>query len=296
MWTLSQTCFFLYLSARVGFHWAGKQSMRHVSLSTESPGATKWACCHPVSFECFITAYTEEQLPTARSLTSGQQCRRSRRGLHCPAAAPASTRAQAGRSSMKDDLERTELLGTRRATSVLIIHELLTMVGTTKAAEFHRGGVTRDASKNNSHLRHFTCSRSCTVKCPIHFLMTPNTWTTVVLSTFPTWFTLVCLKCIPDLLKTHTGWLTHLESVGLEFGLTQCPVFSGLSFWHYKRMWAFWLPAVVLPPESVAPESLAPESVAPWESCPWESCPLRFLPLHHTCLQSCVLYVLLSNF
>lgn len=123
IWPPNQTPFLWYLSSSgAGFHWAGKQSVRHVSFSTESPGAGKWGCCHPVGFECFITAYTEEQLPTARSLTSGQQCRRSRRGLHCPATTPASTRTQAVCAGMKDDLERTELLGTR-ATSLLIIQK-----------------------------------------------------------------------------------------------------------------------------------------------------------------------------
>lgn len=38
--------------------------MRHVLFSIECPGAKKWACCHPGGFECFITAYTKDQLPT----------------------------------------------------------------------------------------------------------------------------------------------------------------------------------------------------------------------------------------
>lgn len=73
---------FYTLATGVGPHGAGKQSMRCVLFSTECPGAKEWACCHPGGFECFITAYTKDQLPTARSLTSGQQWRQKpERGL-----------------------------------------------------------------------------------------------------------------------------------------------------------------------------------------------------------------------
>lgn len=164
IWPPNQTPFLLYLSSsHAGFHWAGKQSIRHVSFSTESPGAGKWGCCHPVGFECFITAYTEEQLPTARSLTSGQQCRRSRRGLHCPATTPASTRTQAVCAGMKDDLERTELLG-MRATSLLIIQKLLTMVcssGPQKLLNFTVLLSPETREKDNLHFRCFTIVFSC---------------------------------------------------------------------------------------------------------------------------------------
>lgn len=97
--------FTLWLSSGVGSCGAGKQSMRCVLFSVECPGAKEWACCHPGGFECFITVYTKDQLPTARSLTSGQQWRQSRReAFHCPATTPASTFTEPAWPGMKDDL------------------------------------------------------------------------------------------------------------------------------------------------------------------------------------------------
>lgn len=127
----------LWLSSAVRSHGAGKQSMRHVLFSIECPGAKKWACCHPGGFECFITAYTKDQLPTARSLTSGQQCRQSRRGsFHCPATAPASTCARARQAQHEGWLAASWTPGTASHLSCLvclIIQEFLTMAYSSEA-------------------------------------------------------------------------------------------------------------------------------------------------------------------
>lgn len=96
---LLQDCFpyGVHLFFSMGSHGAGKQSMRCVLFSTERLGAKEWACCHPEGFECFITAYTEDWLRAAQSLTSGRRWRQSRRGaFHCPATTPASTFTEPG--------------------------------------------------------------------------------------------------------------------------------------------------------------------------------------------------------